>query len=497
MTRLAFIMAAVLFVSAGPALAQTAPLNPGTLIAQHESSGCTNNYSSSSTASGCFGFLNGTWAEYAPQAGISLSQYPTAASAPVSDQFAVFAAAYNQNGFSDWTCSGCDPAATAAIQAAGGPSAFAAPGTLSTDPQSYAALDTSAGLQAYLAGNGVTTTAASSGTSPLSFTDPSSGVVPTGSIGSVTPAGSAFGPFCLTWNYYQTGIVTGLNSAIGTVETMAAGPLSALLVLMVIVTGVMTLTGQYSIIEYRNRILRMAFVVAFIGAAGSALYSTYVTGFFLTGLPNWEAQVLNPGGGATMCSSFDGVFFAAYNHAAGAWHNVPGGTGIASLVFDAIVLGLALVVIWGTEAIMFAVFIVLQALLAIAVCLGPVIILAVLFDYLRGVFDRWIGVLITLSLGTLAVGIVVNLVMSLVTQTFNRLQTGTTADILILACVSMVVAVLAGAVALLPVVVDRIGGGAGVPHMHYAHRWLTQNVYNRAGQAAQQTPTALGRFFRR
>ena len=127
------------------------PLDPAQFVAFFESSGCTNTANSRSSASGCFQMIDSTWKTYATQAGIDTTQYPTAGSAPVSDQFAAFGAMYGARGFADYTCSGCDAKLTAALANIGGPSAFAAPGTLSTSPGSYTALDASGAVQTYFA----------------------------------------------------------------------------------------------------------------------------------------------------------------------------------------------------------------------------------------------------------------------------------------------------------------------------------------------------------
>src|SRR5581483_8270173 len=74
----------------------------------------TNPYS---TASGAYQFTNPTWRRYASAAGVDLSQYPTAASAPPAVQDAVFNQAVSQNGLGDWTCPGCNPALTNYLQA--------------------------------------------------------------------------------------------------------------------------------------------------------------------------------------------------------------------------------------------------------------------------------------------------------------------------------------------------------------------------------------------
>ena len=73
-------------------------------LAGFESSGNPTAQSATSTASGLYGFTNPTWREFAPQAGVNLSQYPTAASAPADIQTSVAAITPT----SHWTCPGCD-----------------------------------------------------------------------------------------------------------------------------------------------------------------------------------------------------------------------------------------------------------------------------------------------------------------------------------------------------------------------------------------------------
>ena len=78
-----------------------------------------------------------------------LIEFVSVVDAPASVQAAVFAADYNAQAFKDWTCAGCDAPLTAALANAGGPSAFAPPGTLSTNPASYAAASPGADSRAY------------------------------------------------------------------------------------------------------------------------------------------------------------------------------------------------------------------------------------------------------------------------------------------------------------------------------------------------------------
>jgi hypothetical protein len=77
-------------------------------IAQTESSGNPTAVNPSSGASGLYGFLDSTWRSIAPQAGVDVSLYPTAASAPPSVQTSVAAI----SPISNWTCPGCNSLAS-------------------------------------------------------------------------------------------------------------------------------------------------------------------------------------------------------------------------------------------------------------------------------------------------------------------------------------------------------------------------------------------------
>lgn len=185
--RLLIALVTVILAAPIAARAQTAAPDPAALVGHYESSGCVNNHTARSSASGCFGFTNGTWARYAPQAGVSLSQCPTAASCPVSSQFAVFAADVNSHGLSDWTCPGCDSGVSKAVNTGQLP---ASGYNLSTSPADYAALDNSSNLKTYFAGDtGIVTPSAS--LSPSQTVNPGSTTTVASAPSTATSTGGA------------------------------------------------------------------------------------------------------------------------------------------------------------------------------------------------------------------------------------------------------------------------------------------------------------------
>lgn len=76
-----------------------------------------------SSASGLYGYTTGTWQTYAPQAGVDISQYPYAYTAPASVQTQVAAI----TPISNWTCPGCNSTASALAEN---------PANISATPQS-------------------------------------------------------------------------------------------------------------------------------------------------------------------------------------------------------------------------------------------------------------------------------------------------------------------------------------------------------------------------
>jgi hypothetical protein len=450
---------AVPFALASPAFAQAAALNPAALIAQYESSGNPTAQSSKSTASGLYGFVNGTWATYAPQAGVSLQQYPTAASAPASVQTAVFYADFNNNGFNDWTCQGCDPAAAAAIQAAGGAGAFAQG---STNPAAYASLNTPTGLQAYFAGNGLGGTAITTvGTNGLSV----STVVP--NTPGLPPVSSTPGALSLpfTWMYNQVIAATQqeVSSDIGAVQGMVNHYLLPLAALSLVVLLLRMLYGRYLIDHAAAWVAKLALVVPLV-AAGSTLYTQFVVQPVF-GFPQWWAQYIVPTGGQFTPASPAAIFDQVYTAASATQQAIWNGThGLISTVEVAISLLVAKVLMAVSLAVLFIPFAVLTLLSDVLVVIGPVLIPFALFQRTAFLFWNWIWATATILLSLFVIDIVLamysNVMNALVTA---MVVTGTADNDLVSFWGAALVMVLLGFSAVyVPALVGRIGTGVTV-----------------------------------
>jgi hypothetical protein len=228
MVRLALVLLVCCGLAA-PAIAQSTSdsINPLGFIAYYESTYNPTTSNPASSATGLFQDLSSTWTLAPADCGApcgTLSQYPTAASAPANVQIAANAALIDQQGLSAWLCNGCNGPFSSVVAQAGGASAFAISG-LSTNPNDYLAAYTNPST--YLAannfvagtapqangllpptvggGNGITGTTAS-GNGSIGSDASAAGVAGTGN------ASNTVSPFTYVWNVYQSTVLPAITN---------------------------------------------------------------------------------------------------------------------------------------------------------------------------------------------------------------------------------------------------------------------------------------------
>ncbi len=221
------------------------PINPLAIIPKYESSNCTDNHTSLSTSSGCFGFLDSTWKTYAGGAGVDTAKYPSAADAPTSVQFAVAAYTINKNGLKDWTCAGCDAKFVAYVEANGGLSNFSTSG-LSTNPADYSSLDTSSGRSSFFSEFGVGGTGDDGG---LTFGDGSTITIEgTGGQAALASVSSQAGvlarPFTWAYDKLIKNTQAIVSAEIQQTQTMVATYIAPFLILALVVIGIRVMRGH-------------------------------------------------------------------------------------------------------------------------------------------------------------------------------------------------------------------------------------------------------------
>jgi type IV secretory pathway VirB6-like protein len=451
--RLLLLVIALLF--AGRAQAQTGGINPIPLIIQYESSGNPTATSSSSSASGLFQDLTGTWAQALSDCGCGTTgQYPTAANAPASVQIAANSALIDQQGLSPWLCSGCDTAFTNAVAAAGGAGAFQTSG-LSTNPTDYAAADSAGGL-AGLFGGAATTSGSTIATN-------SGGITVTAASVSSTP-GTLSSPFSWEWNQIVSTTQNAVQGEIQAIQLMVAHYLPPLLVLAVIVLGISTWLGGTRYDTLVGFALRLVLVMPLV-AGGSQLYQNWVVQPVM-GLPAWwQSWVISGIGGAggglsSPVSVLDQVYNAVSSAAdkmastASPWH--------VAHAIEIVFVGLTAKILTGLGlAAMFLAIAVTTVLTFVALIVGPIIIPLTLFAVTRQVFWSWAGVLGTLLLSLLAVDIMLTLYEANMTAMLGAMTLSGTPDTDAPSVIALgiMIFILGSSVVFVPAMMARIGGG--------------------------------------
>jgi type IV secretion system protein VirB6 len=207
-------------------------------------------------------------------------------------------------------------------------------------------------------------------------------------------------------NQYATIFSAGTSNAVSAGLSAVAGPLTAVVVLWIIVQGVLVMRGDVSVRSGITKIIRVVLVVSLL--TSFALFSAYVVTLFQTTLPNWAASSIM--GASPTGSDLPGMFDKVWNNCMiiaksadaklGTWDF----SGAIELALLQGAIGLCLIVA-------FAVYEIGQIMLGVVIALGPFVIAGYLFDATRGVSERWLSKLIGLSLLTLLIAIALRIIV--------------------------------------------------------------------------------------
>jgi hypothetical protein len=179
-----------------------------------------------SSASGLYQMLTPTWQAYANQIGVNTALYPTAASAPVSVQNAVFNQMVSQNGLNDYTCTGCDPALANYVAA---------------NPGSYS-------LPVFPGGATAASYLTGSDSDNLPLYDPETGVPLTPGPGTVSVPNAVGGPLSGLSGGGLGGFLSGLFGVGNTMNWIEELAIRALLIFL----GAVLFFGGFVIIGFRS-----------------------------------------------------------------------------------------------------------------------------------------------------------------------------------------------------------------------------------------------------
>lgn len=440
------------------------PLSPITAVAGPESTFGTNLQNPNSSASGIYGFLTRTWQQDLTAIGGDPAQYPTAKSAPNSLQTAVFAYEYNTRGFSAWNCPGCDPVFTQELANAGGPSAFAAPGSLSINPTDYASLDTAGGLQAYFNSN--------SGGSFVGAATVSSGG---GGATSTTPTTSITNePFQYTYSTLVGGVTQQISTALQATETLVHPYLVLALTVATAFMGLRVMAGRQSFEAFMSFALRATIVGALL-QPGSQQFLSWIQQPLMA-LPSEIGTAFGvPNAGPAAIFDDAAHTLSAITNAIQA--SIPVSLrAIGNVIFTDLLWITGL----GSLVVMFAPFLLATFLLLLMLALAPIPILFAVFPTLDGWTKGYVDVLLTLALVLLAVDVVVSIVEGAIIQTLNGFSPGgsSQADMAGFATLILVLVAMAVSLKYMGPLVARIAGGVSVG-LDGAGAWAARQVVRR------------------
>lgn len=190
----------------------------------------------------------------------------------------------------------------------------------------------------------------------------------------------------------ETPLVTATTDVINGFLAYVATPLKLALVLYVALTGFLIARGEApapgSVLL--SRFVKMAIIVWIL--TGSGIYQQWVYNFFFVTLPTSLSDALTSSGagGAVSANSFDNGWIKAWRAGLEVWNKLSWrdvGSSIAVLLF-----WIAAII---SNVFCFAIWLISRVTLALYIALGPLIIPLALFPATRGIFERWIGSLIS------------------------------------------------------------------------------------------------------
>ncbi len=265
-----------------------------------------------------------------------------------------------------------------------------------------------------------------------------------------------FAPF---QQQFESGINTSVSSVVTSGLQAVAPELTTALVLFIIIQGMLISFRRYDYWMGLTNITRAACVALLLSAG---YYSTWIQSPFMTGIPNWIAHVVNGGTGPLAgAQQFDAVLSATDHFAAailkqttiwdfGARLDI----GIA-MTADLIALGIAFV-IWELASLM----------TGLVVCLGPFVLIGMLFAATRSITQQWLSKLVGLLMLQLMIAVLLQMILTGNEAYLHQAQaapgTGIDEEIQTLFDIAAFAGMSAVMAVLVPGVAAYIGGGVSL-----------------------------------
>ena len=276
------------------------------------------------------------------------------------------------------------------------------------------------------------------------------------------------GPFYSFDQEIQAPFTNGVESTVNSAMSAIQGPLTALVVLWIIVTGILVMRGDVSVRNGITRILTVSLVVGIL--MSTTLYDEYIVAFFTTGLPSYfSSSIFGQGGTVPTPQTFDNLWFATLN----VFNTAETGLSWTQIVYE-IEFVILEAVILVPIIIVFLIYEVTQIVTDIVVCIGPFCLAGYLFQATKGIADRFVSKLVGLAMLSLLVDIVLSIIITGFLSYVNTTQgyiVGSTKAKSVGLCLQLVIFFSIGSLltTFLPGIASYIGGGVSVSPLAMAN----------------------------
>ena len=269
---------------------------------------------------------------------------------------------------------------------------------------------------------------------------------------------STYAPFYIFDLTIQQPFTNGMSATVSSAMLAIQGPLTAVIVLWVIISGIMVIRGD---VDARSGVTRLINVILIVGILMSTtLYNEYVVSFFTVGLPDWLASsFLGVTGTQPSAHQFDAI----WNEADILFANAEKNMNFYNVLYS-VELGAMRDFVVVPIAVTFLIFEFAKIMMDVVVCIGPFVLIGYLFEATKGVADRWIGKLIGLTILTLLIDIVLSIIIdgdrSYYNVSMTSLTVATVAETVTI-CIQFVVFLSLGCLitGFLPAIASYLGGG--------------------------------------
>jgi type IV secretion system protein VirB6 len=217
---------------------------------------------------------------------------------------------------------------------------------------------------------------------------------------------SNYAPFYTFDQTVQTPFANGMAATVSHAMSAIQGPLTALVVLWLIITGILVMRGDVTVRTGTTRIISVSLVVGIL--MSTSLYNAYIVTFFTASMPDWFASSLT---GTTGLAPSAHQFDVMWNNADALFGTAMNNLNFYNVLYS-VELGLLQDMVVFPIGLTFLIYELARILMDVIVSIGPFLLAGYLFSATRGVADRWIGKLIGLTILTLLVDIVLSIIIA-------------------------------------------------------------------------------------